>query len=91
MPGIAAWGACIPRLRVARDIHDSLLQSAAGSALQLLAARRLLDRDPDEARRRLEDVQAQQVHGWRASAWKSGTRRRATRLWQWRRGESTGE
>ena len=47
------------RLRVARDIHDSLLQSTAGSALQLLAARRLLDRSPDEARRRLEDVQNQ--------------------------------
>ena len=51
------------RLRVARDIHDSLLQSAAGSALQLLAARRLLDRNPDEARRRLEDVQNQLEHG----------------------------
>ncbi len=47
------------RLRVARDIHDSLLQSTAGTALQLLAARRLLDRSPDEARRRLEDVQNQ--------------------------------
>jgi len=51
------------RLRVARDIHDSLLQSVAGSALQLLAARRLLDRDPDEARRRLEDVQNQLERG----------------------------
>ena len=51
------------RLRVARDIHDSLLQSTAGSALQLLAARRLLDRNPDEARRRLEDVQNQLEHG----------------------------
>jgi signal transduction histidine kinase len=47
------------RHRVARDMHDSLLQSTAGSALQLLAARRLLDRRPDEARRRLEDVQSQ--------------------------------
>jgi signal transduction histidine kinase len=45
------------RLRVAHDIHDSLLQTTAGSALQLLAARRLLDSDPDEARRRLEEVQ----------------------------------
>jgi signal transduction histidine kinase len=51
------------RLRVARDIHDSLLQAIAGSALQLTAARRLLDRDPDEARRRLEDVQNQLEHG----------------------------
>jgi signal transduction histidine kinase len=51
------------RLRVARDIHDSLLQSTAGSALQLLAARRLLDRSPDEARRRLEEVQNQLENG----------------------------
>ena len=51
------------RLRVARDIHDSLLQSAAGSALQLVAARRLLDRDPDGARQRLADVQNQLEHG----------------------------
>jgi signal transduction histidine kinase len=51
------------RLRVARDLHDSLLQSSAGAALQLLAARRLLDRSPDEARRRLEDVQDQLENG----------------------------
>ena len=51
------------RLRVSRDIHDSLLQSTAGSALQLLAARRLLDRSPEEARRRLEDVQNQLEKG----------------------------
>jgi len=51
------------RLRLARDIHDSLLQSAAGSALQLVSARRLLERDPDAARRRLEEVQDQLEHG----------------------------
>jgi signal transduction histidine kinase len=51
------------RLRVARDIHDSLLQTTAGTALQLLAARRLLDRSPDEARRRLEEVQNQLENG----------------------------
>jgi len=45
------------RVRVARDLHDSLLQSQAGAALQLLAARRLLDRDPETARQRLDDVQ----------------------------------
>ena len=59
--GLAA--ALDERLRVARDIHDSLLQSTAGSALQLLAARRLLDRSPDEARRRLEEVQNQLEKG----------------------------
>lgn len=51
------------RLRLARDIHDSLLQTAAGSALQLLAARRLLDKDPEAARQRLEEVQNQIEHG----------------------------
>jgi signal transduction histidine kinase len=45
------------RLRVARDIHDSLLQSVAGTAMHLVAARRLLDTDPAAARRRLEQVQ----------------------------------
>jgi NarL family two-component system sensor histidine kinase LiaS len=45
------------RIRVAGDLHDSLLQSQAGAALQLLAARRMLDRDPHAARIRLEEVQ----------------------------------
>jgi len=51
------------RVRVARDLHDSLLQSQAGAALQLLAARRLLDRDPVAARERLKDVQDQLERG----------------------------
>jgi signal transduction histidine kinase len=51
------------RLRVARDIHDSLLQSAAASALQLVTARRLLDHEPARAREKLADVQNQLEHG----------------------------
>jgi signal transduction histidine kinase len=47
------------RVRLARDLHDSLLQAQAGAALQLLAARRLLDRDPAAGRERLADVQQQ--------------------------------
>ena len=47
------------RVRIARDLHDSLLQSQAGNALQLLAARRLLERDPEAAKERLAEVQNQ--------------------------------
>jgi signal transduction histidine kinase len=47
------------RVRLARDLHDSLLQSQAGAALQLVAARRLLDRDPEAGKQRLADVQQQ--------------------------------
>jgi len=47
------------RVRLARELHDSFLQSQAGTALQLVAARRLLDRDPDVGRQRLADVQEQ--------------------------------
>ena len=47
------------RVRLARDLHDGLLQAQAGAALQLAAARRLLDRDPVTGRQRLADVQEQ--------------------------------
>jgi signal transduction histidine kinase len=51
------------RVRVARDLHDSILQSQAGAALQLLAARRLLERDPVAGKERLADVQDHLEHG----------------------------
>jgi signal transduction histidine kinase len=47
------------RIRLARDLHDSLLQSQSGAALQLLAARRLLERDPVAGKERLAAVQCQ--------------------------------
>jgi len=45
------------RVRVARDLHDSLLQAQTGLALQLIVARRMLDKDPVIGRTRLEDIQ----------------------------------
>lgn len=47
------------RVRVARDLHDSLLQALAGVGLQLAGARRLVGRDPDAAGQRLENIQEQ--------------------------------
>ena len=51
------------RLRLARDLHDSLVQAVSGSALQLLAARRMFGRDPGAAMKRLEDIQNQLERG----------------------------
>ncbi len=45
------------RLRLARDLHDGLLQSLAGTTLQLETAHRLLEADPQAGRERLWDVQ----------------------------------
>lgn len=45
------------RLRLARDLHDGLLQSLAGAALQLEAAQRLMDAEPQAARQRIQEVQ----------------------------------
>ena len=47
------------RLRVARDLHDSVLQSLAGTGLQLAVAARVIERDPDAAKRTMADLQAQ--------------------------------
>ena len=45
------------RIRVARDLHDGILQSLTGVGLQLQASRRLLATDPGEAAKLLRDVQ----------------------------------
>ena len=45
------------RMRLARDLHDGVLQTLTGTALQLQTAERLLDRDAVQARAVLSAVQ----------------------------------
>jgi len=44
------------RVRLARDLHDGVLQTLTGTALQLQAAERLIERDPGRARTVLDDL-----------------------------------
>ena len=50
------------RTRIARDLHDTLLQSYQGVLLQFGAALRLLGREPEKAREVLEGAIAQAGH-----------------------------
>lgn len=50
------------RMRIARDLHDTLLQSFHGVLLQFRAAQRLLARDPQKAREVLEGAIDQAGH-----------------------------
>jgi signal transduction histidine kinase len=45
------------RVRLARDLHDGLLQSLTGAALQLETVQRLMVSDPQTARQRLQEIQ----------------------------------
>lgn len=45
------------RIRLARDLHDGVLQSLTGATLQLDTAGYLVEKDPAEARQRLLEVQ----------------------------------
>ncbi len=53
------------RLRLARDLHDGLLQALAGTALQVEAARRHLGERPKAAEDLLREVQAALAAGQR--------------------------
>lgn len=45
------------RVRLARNLHDSLLQSLTGAALQLQTLPRIMIRDPQEASARVSEIQ----------------------------------
>lgn len=45
------------RIRLACDLHDGMLQSLTGTALQLQALAKLMEEDPSAAREQLQEVQ----------------------------------
>jgi signal transduction histidine kinase len=54
---MSLFAASEERNRLARDLHDGVLQSLTGIGLHLAAVRRQLDDDPDKARESLSDLQ----------------------------------
>ena len=45
------------RIRLARDLHDGLLQTLSGAALQLETVQRLMEAEPQTARQRIQEIQ----------------------------------
>jgi len=54
---LQAAAAIEERIRLARDLHDGLLQFLTGAALQLETVHRLMEADPETARQRLLEIQ----------------------------------
>lgn len=53
------------RIRLSRDLHDGVLQSLTGAALQLEAVRRLVEKEPAKAIERLGEIQKIMAHDQR--------------------------
>jgi len=71
-----AFGSALnERLRLARELHDGLLQALTGATLQLEAALRLVDTDPRRAREQIRDAQELIIERQRElRAWIDGVR-----------------